>query len=94
MTMTATEKNQWEMQAYGNTKAAILSSVKNSITFKFSGPGMVIASYLSDAQEIIGAEINESNEGWVSPNQANQARQYMNIAKMLMMEFKLGFSQE
>ena len=71
---------QWEIQAYGSTKDDILESVKDSITFKFSGPGMVIASYLSDAQEMI------------SFNDSERARQYINIAKMLMMEFELGFN--
>ena len=74
---------QWEIQAYGSTKDDILESVKDSITFKFSGPGMVIAGYLSDAQEIIATNQSGANE---------LARQYINIAKMLMMEFELGFN--
>jgi hypothetical protein len=39
-----------------------------------SGMGMIIASYLSDAQELI--EFNDKN----------RARQYINIAKMLIFE--------
>lgn len=71
---------QWEMQAYGNYKDEIVESVKDSITFKLSGPGMVVASYLSDAQEMIAVGSSE------------KARQYINIAKMLMFEFELGFN--
>ena len=71
---------QWEYQAYGNYKDDILHSVKESITYKLSGPGMVVASYLSDAQEMIAVGASE------------KARQYINIAKMLMMEFELGFN--
>ena len=71
---------QWEMQAYGGYKDEIVESVKDSITFKLSGPGMVVASYLSDAQEMIAVGSSE------------KARQYINIAKMLMMEFELGFN--
>ena len=71
---------QWEYQAYGNYKDEILHSVKESITFKLSGPGMVIAGYLSDAQEMIAMGASE------------KARQYINIAKMLMFEFELGFA--
>ena len=67
------------MQAYGASKADILESIKDSITFRLSGPGMVVASYLSDAQEMIEYDSKES------------ARQFINIAKMLMMEFELGF---
>lgn len=69
---------QWEIQAYGNTKDAILESITDSITFKLSGPGMIAASYLSDAQEIL--EFNPE-----------EARQYINIAKLIMFEYKLGF---
>jgi hypothetical protein len=69
----------WELQAYGASKADILESIKDSITFRLSGPGMVVASYLSDAQEMIEYDSKES------------ARQFINIAKMLMMEFELGF---
>ena len=68
----------WELQAYGASKADILESIKDSITFRLSGPGMVVASYLSDAQEMIEYDSKES------------ARQFINIAKM-MMEFELGF---
>ena len=71
---------QWEMQAYGAPKADILESIEDSITFKLSGIDMVIASYLSDAQELIAV------------NDSERARQYINIAKMLLMEFELGFN--
>jgi len=75
----ATQK-KWEFQAYGGYKDEILDSVKDSLTYKLSGPGMVVASYLSDAQELIAG------------NDGERARQYINIAKMLMMEFELGFN--
>jgi hypothetical protein len=71
---------EWEMQAYGSPKAEILESITDSLTFKLSGPGMVVASYLSDAQEIME----------YSPN---TARQYINVAKMVMVEFELGFTR-
>jgi hypothetical protein len=44
---------------------------------------MVVASYLSDAQELIASNQSGTNE---------IARQYINIAKMIMMEFELGFN--
>ena len=71
----------WEMQAYGSPADAIIASVEDSITFKYSGVGMVIASYLSDAQEMLERD------------QKNTARQYINIAKMLMMNYDLGFKR-
>ena len=67
-------KLEWEMQAYGSPKAEILEVIEDSLTFKMSGIEMVIASYLSDAQELI--EFNDKN----------RARQYINIAKMLIFE--------
>ena len=75
------DKLSWEMQAYGSPSDAIIASVEDSITFKFSGVGMVIASYLSDAQEML------------EHNDKNAARQYINIAKMLMMNYDLGFKR-
>ena len=74
-------KLSWEMQAYGSPADEIIASVEESITFKFSGVGMVIASYLSDAQELLATD------------QKNAARQYINIAKMLMMHYDLGFKR-
>ena len=71
---------QFELQAYGASKADVLESITDSITFKLSGPGMVAASYLSDAQEVL-----ERNP--------NAARQYINIAKLIMFEYELGFNR-
>jgi hypothetical protein len=67
-------KLEWEIQAYGSPKADILEMIEDSLTFKMTGIEMVIASYLSDAQELI--EFNDKN----------RARQYINIAKMLIFE--------
>jgi hypothetical protein len=39
---------------------------------------------LSDAQQIMDPEFND--EGWVSPQTANQARQYINCAKAIMFD--------
>jgi hypothetical protein len=69
-----------EMRMFGMPRDEILENVKESLTYKLSGPGMVVASYLSDAQELIAV------------NDSERARQYINIAKMLMMEFELGFN--
>ena len=75
------DKLSWEIQAYGSPADAIIASVEDSITFKYSGVGMVIASYLSDAQELLASD------------QKNAARQYINIAEMLMMNYDLGFKR-
>ena len=86
---TTNEQTLWEIQAYGAKKSEILESVTDSISFKLSGVGMVIASYLSDAQEVM-QHAGASRHG--VDRALNDARQYINIAKMLMMEFELGFT--
>jgi hypothetical protein len=45
---------------------------------------MFAAGLLSDAQQIMDPEFND--EGWVSPQTANQARQYINCAKAIMFD--------
>jgi len=75
------DKLTWELQAYGSPADDIIASVEESMTFKFSGVGMVIASYLSDAQEMLERD------------NKNASRQYINIAKMLMMYYDLGFKR-
>jgi hypothetical protein len=83
-TLTTQEQNmsdlQWELQAYGMSKAAVDRMVKEQA---FPGQEMMFAAgMLSDAQQIMDPEFND--EGWVSPENANRARQYMNIAKFIM----------
>ena len=71
---------QWEIQAYGMTEEAVRRMVKQQA---FPGTEMMFAAgMLSDAQQILDPEFND--EGWVSPETANRARQYMNIAKFIM----------
>lgn len=69
-------------QMYGCDIEAFKECVKDSITYKFTGGGMVVASLLSDAQEMLAMDNPE------------EARQYMNRAKALifdMMERNLDF---
>ena len=70
----------WELQAYGMSEEAVKRMVKQQAM-----PGMEMmfaAGMLSDAQQLLDPEFND--EGWVSPDVANRARQYMNIAKYIM----------
>jgi len=79
---TKQEQLQWELQAYGMTKAQLDQIVK---TQAFPGTEMMFAAgLLSDAQQIMDPEFND--EGWVSPKTANQARQYINCAKAIMFD--------
>ena len=79
---TKEEQIQWERQAYGMTKQQLDHMVK---TQAFPGQEMMFAAgLLSDAQQIMDPEFND--EGWVSPQTANQARQYINCAKAIMFD--------
>jgi hypothetical protein len=81
--MSTEIQNSREVQMYGSTKAKIMESIERSITYKFSGIGMIICSYMSDIQEM-----NERNESGVYTEQIRQA---LNICKMLMIDNELGF---
>jgi hypothetical protein len=81
MFMFDNEKREIEM--YGNTKKRIMESIESSITYKFSGIGMIICSYMSDVQEM-----NERNQTGIY---TEEIRQSLNICKMLMMDNELGF---
>jgi hypothetical protein len=45
-----------ERSMYGYTEAQLRESVESSITFKMSGPAMIVASMMSDAQEMMAYE--------------------------------------
>jgi len=77
------EYEKREVSVYGNTKDRIMESIKNSITYKYSGIGMIICGYMSDIQEM-----NEHNE---KGHYNEEIRQTLNICKMLMMDYELGF---
>ena len=43
-----TDKEKREVRMYGCTEAQMREAVESSITFRFSGPGMMAMSLLSD----------------------------------------------
>ena len=82
--MTTTIKTQadldWEIQCYGMTEGSVKHLVESQA---FPGTELMFAAgMLSDAQQIMDPEFNQ--DGWVSPETANKARQYINIAKYIM----------
>jgi hypothetical protein len=64
-----------EINMYGLTEADLRTSVERSITFKTSGPAMVAASWMSDAQEEIAHGMGES------------ARKTLNRAKFVLFTY-------
>jgi hypothetical protein len=77
-----TEKQKREVRMYGVTEAGMRESVESSFTFKFSGPAMMAASLMSDAQEMINTEYGE-----VDYMRAEDARQCLNRAKWILFEY-------
>jgi hypothetical protein len=77
-----TEQEKREVRMYGVTEAGMRESVESSITFKLSGPMMVAAGLMSDAQEMINTEYGE-----VDSMRAEDARQALNRAKWILFEY-------
>jgi len=77
-----TEQEKREVRMYGVTEAGMREAVESSITFKFSGPAMMAASLMSDAQELINTEYGE-----VDYMRAEDARQALNRAKWILFEY-------
>ena len=71
-----------EVRMYGCTEAQMREAVEQSITYRFSGPAMMAASILSDAQEMINTEYGE-----VDSMRAEDARQAINRAKWIMFTY-------
>ena len=71
-----------EVRMYGCTEAQMREVVESSITYRFSGPAMMAASLMSDAQELINTEYGE-----VDFNRAEDARQTLNRAKWILFTY-------
>ena len=65
---------------YGCTEAQMREAVESSSTFKFSGPAMVVASMMSDAQEMMAYEQPDFNT-------IEDQRQLLNRAKFVLITY-------
>ena len=77
-----TEQEKREVRMYGVTVAGMRESVESSFTFKFSGPAMMVAGLMSDAQEMVNTEYGD-----VDYMRAEDARQCLNRAKWILFEY-------
>ena len=77
-----TEQQKREVRMYGVTEAGMREAVESSLTFRFSGPAMMAASLMSDAQEMINTEYGD-----IDFNRAEDARQCLNRAKWILFEY-------
>ena len=76
------EQEVKQVRMYGCTEAQMREAVESSITYRFSGPAMMAASLMSDAQELINTEYGE-----VDFNRAEDARQTLNRAKWILFSY-------
>jgi hypothetical protein len=70
-----TDQERREVRMYGVTEAGMREAVESSLTYRHSGPAMMAASLMSDAQEEIAHGMNED------------ARQTLNRAKWILFEY-------
>jgi len=77
-----TEQEKREVRMYGVTEAGMREAVESSSTFRFSGPAMVVASMMSDAQEMMAYEQPDFNT-------IEDQRQLLNRAKFVLFEYIL-----
>lgn len=77
---TLSEQEKSEVRMYGVTVAGMRQAVESSITFKFSGPAMMAASMMSDAQEMMAYEQPDFNT-------IEDQRQLLNRAKWILFEY-------
>jgi hypothetical protein len=75
-----TEQQKREVRMYGCTEAQMREAVESSSTFRFSGPAMVAASMMSDAQELMAYEQPDFNT-------IEDQRQLLNRAKFVLFTY-------
>ena len=76
--LTVQEKR--EVGMYGVTVAGMRESVESSLTFRMTGPAMIVASMMSDAQEMMAFEQPDFNT-------IEDQRQLLNRAKWVLFEY-------
>ena len=75
-----TSKETREVGMYGCTEAQMREAMESGSTFRFSGPAMVVASMLSDAQEMMAYEQPDFNT-------IEDQRQLLNRAKFVLFTY-------
>jgi len=69
-----------QISMYGCTEAELRNSIESSITFKLSGPAMIAASMMSDAQEMMAYEQPDFHT-------IESQRQLLNRAKFVLFTY-------
>ena len=79
-----TDQEKRQVCMYGVTEARMRESVESSLTFKLSGPAMIVASMMSDCQELMAYGPYDLDT--LSNIQEDQ-RQLLNRAKWVLFEY-------
>lgn len=79
----STEQEKREVRMYGCTDAQMKEAVESSLTFRFTGPAMMAASLMSDAQEMLSSD----NSGQFDLMLVEDARQTLNRAKWILFTY-------
>ena len=82
-----TEQQKREVRMYGVTEAGMREAIESSITFRLSGPAMIVASMMSDAQEMMAYEQPDFNT-------IEDQRQLLNRAKWVLMTYIMKDERE
>jgi len=73
-------QHQREIGMYGITEADMRENIESSITFRTSGPAMIVAGMMSDAQEMMAYEKPDFRT-------VEAQRQLLNRAKWALFEY-------
>ena len=79
-----TEQQKREVRMYGCTEAQMREAVEQSLTYRFSGPAMMAASLMSDAQEMVAYGPYDSD---TLANIMEDQRQCLNRAKWILFTY-------
>ena len=79
-----TEQEKRQIRMYGVTEAGMRQAVESSFTFRVSGPAMMAASLMSDAQEMVSYGPYDSD---TLANILEDQRQTLNRAKWILFEY-------
>ena len=79
-----TEQEKREIGMYGVTEKGMCEAVESSMTYRFSGPAMMAASLMSDAQEMMAYGPYDLD---TLANIQEDQRQLLNRAKWILFEY-------
>ena len=76
------ESQKRDIRMYGMSEAELREEVEQDLIYRYSSPATLVASLMSDAQEMIDPEY-----GKVNTKRTEYARQFLNRAKWVLFEY-------